>query len=151
MSQPYGPPPRDPFQPIIPGPPAGPPYGAPPPGGPLEPPLVTIGDIVVTRSHVITPSGTFALKGARWNVVNYTQTTQTTSQTGLILAIVGAVLICALSLLFLLMKEDKTTGYVQVIVAGANGVQHVCNIPAYSPAVLPDISSRVSYAQSLSL
>lgn len=127
--------------------------GYPAPAGPpmpySEPPLVQVGDITVTQSQVITPSGSFPVAGSQWTVVDNSRTTETVSQTGIILAIVGFFLVCALSLFFLLMKDRVTTGYIQVMVRGANGIQHFTMIPATSPATLYDISSRVGYAQSL--
>lgn len=64
-------------------------------------------------------------------------------------ALLGFFLVCIFSLLFLLMKDTQTTGYIQVVVRGADGTQHVCNVPAYGPGTMHDISSRVAYARSL--
>ena len=68
---------------------------------------------------------------------------------GLVLALVGFFLICFLSLLFLLMKERRTTGFIQVRVRGAGGAMHVTNIPATSPWTMSDVSGRVYYAREL--
>lgn len=113
-----------------------------------EPPLVVIGDITCTQSQVITPSGTFPIAGSQWAVTDMSMTTERMSQTGLVLALVGFFLVCFLSLLFLLMKDRQTTGYVQVTVRGG-GITHVCNIPAFNPGVMGDVSSRVAYARTL--
>ncbi|GAC66225.1 hypothetical protein GS4_01_00260 [Gordonia soli NBRC 108243] len=113
-----------------------------------EPPLVVIGDITCTQTHVITPSGTFPIVGSQWAVTDMSVTTERMSQVGLVLALVGFFLVCFLSLLFLLMKDRQTTGYVQVTVWGG-GITHVANIPAFSPVTMPDISNRVAYARSL--
>ncbi|WP_059039238.1 hypothetical protein [Gordonia desulfuricans] len=110
--------------------------------------LVVIGDITCTQTHVITPSGTFPIAGTQWSVLDMSRTSEEISQTGIILALVGFVLICALSLLFLLMKETKTTGYIQVTVHG-HGITHVTNIPALNAGAMFDISNRVQYARSL--
>lgn len=118
------------------------------PGMVPEPPLVVIGDITCTQTHVITPSGTFPIRGSQWAVTDMSTTTERMSQTGLVLALVGFFLVCFLSLLFLLMKDRQTTGYIQVTVRG-NGITHVCNIPAYNPGVMGDISNRVAYARTL--
>lgn len=114
-----------------------------------EQPLVTIGDISCTQSQIITPSGTFPTAGAQWAVTDMSVTREQISQTGLVLALVGFFLVCALSLLFLLMKDRVTTGYIQVTVRGTNGITHVCNIPAHSPATMMDVSGRVNYARTL--
>lgn len=134
-------------------PPAAPPMGAAGPGypqlgAPMQQPLVTIGDITCTQTHVITPSGTFPIAGSQWTVTDMSTTTERMSQTGLVLALVGFFLVCALSLLFLLMKDRQTSGYIQVTVFGG-GVTHVANIPAVSPATMVDVSNRVNYARSL--
>lgn len=143
VTNPLGP--RDPVDPGY--PPPGAPYGAPFP--PMEPPLVQIGDITVTQSKVITPSGSFPVKGSQWVVTDRSQYSETMSQTGLVLALVGFFVVCALSLLFLLMKDRRTTGYIQVTVRGVNGVTHYSNIPALSQGTMPDIAARVGYAQTL--
>ena len=126
--------------------------GMPQPGmsqpGMSEIPLVTVGDITCTQTHVITPSGTFPIAGAQFSVTDMSTTTESMSQTGLVLALVGFFFVCFLSLLFLLMKERKTVGYVQIAVYG-HGITHVSNVPALSPATMMDISSRVNYARSL--
>lgn len=111
--------------------------------------LVTIGDISCTQTQVITPSGTFPIAGSQWAVTDMSITSERMSQLGLVLAIIGFFMVCFLSLLFLLMKERTTTGYIQVTVLGANGMTHVANIPAPSQMTMMDISSRVGYARSL--
>lgn len=114
-----------------------------------EPPLVVIGDITCTQHYVITPSGTFPLAGSQWEVTDMSVSSEQMSQTGLVLALVGFFLICFLSLLFLLMKGRRTTGFIQVRVRGAGGAMHVTNIPATSPWAMSDVSGRVYYAREL--
>ncbi len=119
-------------------------------GAPVpEQPLVVIGDITCTQNFVITPSGTCPIAGTQWIVTDMSVSTERMSQTGLVLAIVGFFMVCFLSLLFLLMKERSTTGYIQVTVRGAGGFLHVTNIPAYSPVTMGDVSGRVNYARTL--
>ncbi|MHC3001673.1 hypothetical protein [Gordonia metallireducens] len=114
-----------------------------------EQPLVVIGDITCTQNHVITPSGTCPIAGTQWIVTDMSVSTERMSQTGLVLAIVGFFMVCFLSLLFLLMKERRTTGYIQVTVRGGGGFLHVTNIPAFSPVTMGDVSGRVNYARTL--
>ncbi len=116
---------------------------------PLQP-LVTIGDITCTERDVITPSGTIPISQSRWVVTDMSTSSERMSQTGIVLAIIGFFVICFLALLFLLMKERKTTGYVQVTVTGPHGFVHVSNIPANSEATMIDVSNRVGYARMLS-
>jgi hypothetical protein len=53
-----------------------------------------------------------------------------------------------LGLLFLLAKETKTQGVVQVTVQGPNFV-HFTQIPVYHPSAVSDVNSRVNFARSL--
>ncbi|WP_157537166.1 hypothetical protein [Kitasatospora azatica] len=53
-----------------------------------------------------------------------------------------------IGLLFLLMKEKKTTGHVQVTVSGG-GRYHTTSIPVSSPEQVIDLMNRVNYARSL--
>jgi cell division septal protein FtsQ len=55
---------------------------------------------------------------------------------------------CLLGLLFLLIKDTKTTGHVQVSVQG-HGHYHATTIPASSPAMPMQINQQVNYARSL--
>lgn len=125
-------------------------FGMPSGGVVPDAPLVTVGDITCTQTQVITPSGTFPIAGAQWSVTDMSSTTEKVSTAGIVLAILGFLFVCVFSLFFLLMKDRATTGYIQVVVRGANGVQHVSNIPAASPATMMDVSGRVNYARTLS-
>lgn len=122
-------------------------YGAPVPTG-GEPVLVAIGPIQCTQTHVITPAGTAPIAGARWTFVNQTYNTRAIPQWALITAIVTALLFCGLGLLFLLVKEDRTQGYVQITVE-AEGLRYSTSIPVYSPLTVSDLGQRVNYAQSV--
>ena len=55
---------------------------------------------------------------------------------------------CFLGLLFLLAKEDKTSGYVQVTVHGP-GFLHTSTVPVASLAQVADINARVNYVRTL--
>jgi hypothetical protein len=118
--------------PAVPVPPAAPaapggyvPPAAPPPyAPPAAPILLAMGDIAVTQTHVITPSGTYPLEGTSWYVADHSVYEQVTPQWALITAIVGLFVVCILSLLLLLVKETKLSGFVQVTVQGP-GWSHV--------------------------
>jgi hypothetical protein len=116
---------------------------------PAPPPLVTIGDIACTEDQVITPSGTTPIRGLTWTFTNMSHTWQTVPTWAAVCAIVGFFFVCFLSLLFLLAKEDKTQGWVQVNVQG-NGFMHAVSLPVYSPYQVADYAARVDYARSLS-
>lgn len=127
--------------------------------GPSEQPqndavLTTIGDIAITQTSVITPAGRMPIKGSTWTVTDMTHTTQGVSQTGIVLAVASVVVgiwfcgIGLLGLLFLLMKEEKTTGNVQVTVQGS-GVYHSALVPAHGPQTVVQVTQSVNYARSL--
>lgn len=65
----------------------------------------------------------------------------------IVLAIIFA-FACLLGLLFLLIKEDRTTGYVEVSVRSGN-LFHVTQIPAQSPAAVLYVRQLVNQAQSM--
>jgi hypothetical protein len=75
------------------------------------------------------------------------RTEEKTPTWALFLAIVG-ILACLLGLFFLLVKEKKTTGYVQVQVQSGN-LFHVTQIPISSPFQINHIQQLVRQAQSL--
>jgi hypothetical protein len=56
--------------------------------------------------------------------------------------------ICLLGLLFLLAKEQRTSGYVQVSVQ-ANGFYYATQVPVNGPGVMGEIEGRVNYVRSL--
>ena len=56
---------------------------------------------------------------------------------------------CLLGLLFLLVKERKTTGYIQVTV-NSGGRYHATMIPARGPNDVFAVTQQVNYARSLS-
>jgi hypothetical protein len=116
---------------------------------PQEPPLVTIGDIACTREEAITPSGTRPIGEVTWTFTNLSQTWQTTPTWAVICAIAGFFVVCVFSLFFLLAKEDKTQGWVQVAVQ-APGFVHTTWLPVYSAHQVRDYMARVDYARSLS-
>jgi hypothetical protein len=132
--------------PPVPGPTPGFPV-SPAPGLPTEPVLVTIGDISVTQSTVYTPSGSRPLNEVSWNVADMSVTTQAIPTWAIICAVVFF-LMCFLGLLFLLAKEDRTVGAMQVTVSGP-GFVYTSSIPVYNPAQVADINARVNYARTV--
>jgi hypothetical protein len=115
---------------------------------PLQaPPLVAIGDISCTQDEVITPSGTGPIGELTWTFTNMSQTWRTIPTWAVVCAVVFAVF-CLLGLLFLLAKEDKTQGWVQITVQ-APGFVHTVQLPVYTPYQVTDYAARVEYARSL--
>lgn len=120
-----------------------------PPPLPAPPPLGWIGDIAVTADHVVTPTGTVPLRGSTWTVVDGTRRSETISTTGIVLCIVF-VWFCLLGLLFLLMKEQRTDGFVQVTVMN-QGWSHTTWVPATGPQTYSQVVAQVSWARQMSL
>lgn len=146
------------------GPPAQPPgygYPAPPnagygyPGQPgLVPagggtPMLSIGDITVMSDSIVTPSGTMPLKGAVWTATDMSRTEEKIPPVAIVLAIIFA-LFCLIGLLFLLMKQKRTTGFIQVTVTSA-GRHHSTMIPAMRAETFAMVMSQVNAARSMSI
>ncbi|MFJ6568012.1 hypothetical protein ACIQNU_11340 [Streptomyces sp. NPDC091292] len=131
-------------------------YGFPPPvGAPLVPaaggggaPLLSLGDITVVGDQIMTPAGSLPLRGAVWNATDMSHTEERIPPHAIVLAIIFFIF-CLLGLLFLLMKEKKTTGYVQVTVTSA-GRHHSTMIPAHGPGAFQQVMGQLNYARSLS-
>jgi hypothetical protein len=118
-------------------------------GSIAEKPLVTIGDIVVSQHWVTTPSGVRPLPQVYWTVTPMYQTTESIPAWAIVCAILFFIF-CLLGLLFLLVKERRTTGHVQVTVQGA-GLLHTCYVPVTSPQAAIDVAARVDYARSIAM
>ncbi len=130
---------------------AGQPYPLPDPWQPggQEPVLVAIGDIGVTQTHVITPSGTAPVAQCQFHVTDMSRTSETIPPWAIVLAVVFAVF-CLLGLLFLLVKEPRTEGGVQVVVQGPRFL-HTVHIPVYSPHQVVDLGARVNHARAIAM
>jgi hypothetical protein len=108
---------------------------------------VTIGDIGVTRTWVVTPNGNAPVAGSRWIVLDHSRTEKKIPTWAIVLAIVFA-LFCLIGLLFLLVKEEQTTGYVEVTVMSGS-LTHVTQVPVRSAAEVAQVRQRVHQAQTL--
>ncbi len=122
------------------------PMGAPSPMGGA--PLVSIGDITVMADAIVTPAGTMPVRGAVWNATDMSRTEEKIPTHAIVLAIVFFIF-CLLGLLFLLMKEKTTTGFIQVTVTSA-GKHHSTMIPAQNPGTFQQVMGQINYARSLS-
>jgi hypothetical protein len=81
-----------------------------------EQPLATIGDMSISRTEVITPGGSFPLRGSTWTLNDMTHSEEKIPMWALLLAIIGFFIVCVLSLLLLLVKERTTIGAIRVSV-----------------------------------
>ncbi|MEU7613692.1 hypothetical protein [Micromonospora sp. NPDC049204] len=117
-------------------------------GGP-EVVAVQIAEIAVCPPVIRTPTGVLPLAGATWHVADYWQREEKVATWALVCAIVGFFCLFVLSLLFLLVKETRHHGTVQVTVT--NGPQqYVARIPVADQAQVAHINNQVNYARSLS-
>jgi hypothetical protein len=115
-----------------------------------HPPLVQIGDITCTQEHVITPQGSAPIRDANWTFTDMSRTSQEIPTWAVICAIVGFFFVCFLSLLFLLAKENKTEGWVQVTVQTPS-FAHTTQLPVTSAFQVSDYFARMEYARSLTV
>jgi len=115
---------------------------------PHDPVLVAVGDIQITQHWIVTPSGTIPLRGASISAVDYSRVEQRIPTWAIVVAIVGFFVITLFSLLFLLAKEQRVVGHVQVTVQGP-GFLHVVNLPVAHPGTAADVHGRVLYARQL--
>ncbi|TDC49694.1 hypothetical protein E1258_27015, partial [Micromonospora sp. KC207] len=151
-------------------PPASGPYSAPPasgPPGPYPPALtataapfggpqygasvaaVQIGEIMVAPPEIRTPAGVLPVAGTQWHVADYWQTEQKVATWAIVCAVLGFFCLTIFSLLFLLIKETRHHGTVQVTVS--NGPrQYVARIPVTDQGQVQHINNQVNYARSLS-
>jgi hypothetical protein len=140
---------QDPGFPRPAGPGATPPAVPPPRALAGGSPQLQIGDITVLNTGWIeTPSGRMPLRGAVWNAMDMSRTEEKIPSYAIVLAIVFAVF-CLLGLLFLLMKERRTTGWIQVTVT-SGGLHHTTMIPAVDERTPQWVMQQIVYANNLS-
>ncbi|WP_225319457.1 hypothetical protein [Micromonospora aurantiaca (nom. illeg.)] len=131
----------------------GPAPGAYPPPGPVPPTqsavAVQIAEIMVTPPVIRTPAGVLPLAGASWYVTDYWQKEEKIAQWAIVAAILGFFCLTVFSLLFLLVKETRHYGTVQVTV-NSGGHQYVARIPVTDQFQVQQLNNQVNYARSLS-
>ncbi|MFJ9376094.1 hypothetical protein [Streptomyces sp. NPDC101455] len=146
---PYATPPGGPYAEGAYGYPAAPVYGYPQPQPAFGAPLLTLGDIAVNGDTIVSPAGSMPLRGAVWTATDMSRTEERIPPHAIVLAILFF-LLCFVGLLFLLMKERVTTGFVQVGV-NSGGRHHSTMIPVQSRDQVVYVLNQVSYAQSISV
>ena len=112
-----------------------------------ESPLVQIGEIVVSTSWVVTPAGNRPVAQATWNVNDMYRSYRAIPTWAIVMTIL-TVWFFLLGLLWLLVKEDRTEGFVQVSVYSP-GFSHATSIPVNSGMQVLDVYNRVNYARSI--
>lgn len=108
-----------------------------------------IGDVGVTNSSVILPHGRYPLRGTTWTVSNQTFVTSGTPGWAVALAIIGFFFVCVFSLFFLIAKESRVHGFIEVGVHGPGGFYHATRIAAIDPYTAQWVHQQVSQAQAL--
>ncbi|MFE9954064.1 hypothetical protein [Micromonospora sp. NPDC005299] len=125
-----------------------------PPAGPLLPAqsvvAVQIGEIMVTPPVIRTPAGVLPLAGASWHVMDHWQKEEKVATWAVVAAVLGFFCLTVFSLLFLLIKETRHHGTVQVTVTNG-GYQYVARIPVADQFQVQQINNQVNYARSLSV
>lgn len=119
------------------------PYGV----GQPDAPLVTIGDITISEHWVVTPSGPRPIRGTIWTVTDMSAWTESISAVGVVLCIIF-IWFCLLGLLFLLMKDRRLSGFVQVTVQG-NGFYHQTLVPVRGLNTFAQVNQSVNFARAL--
>ena len=109
--------------------------------------LAAVGDIQATATHLITPSGTVPLSTVNIYAMDQTHTTSKTPTWAIVAAVV-TFWFALLGLLFLLVKEAKTEGYILLTVDGP-GMRHVSQVPVFTAEQRADVMQRAAYLQML--
>lgn len=134
--EPYGGPTGG-YQPAVPQPPAG-----------ADTPIGAIGEIAYSQNTVMTPVGRFPIRGTVWTVNDLSRTERTTPSWAVVAAILLSLWTCLLALLLLLVKEQKTTGHVQVTVQGYDK-HYTTSVLVTHPAMVGQIHQQVNHARGL--
>lgn len=108
-----------------------------------EPIRVQLGDIAVTDTRVHTPLGNWPLQGTTWTMTNQTFVTEAIPTWAIVCTIIG-IFLCLLGLLFLLVKERRMNGAVQVSVQGP-GLAYSTYIPVRNEMAVYNISRNVDW------
>lgn len=110
--------------------------------------LVRFGPLAITADTVRTPGGSFPLSGSVWRSYDYWQTRRVIPTVAIVAAVLGFFVVPFVSLLFLLIRQDQTSGVVQVC-GSDGGRQHVVDLPVRSAAHAFAIHRQVQYVQLL--
>jgi hypothetical protein len=109
--------------------------------------LLTIGDIGLTPQWIVTPNGHAPLAGSQWIAMDMSRTESKIPSWAIVMAILFAI-VCLIGLFFLLVKEEKTTGYVEVSVRSGD-LYHRTQLPVSNQGAVHQIRQLVAQAQSL--
>ena len=108
-----------------------------------EPYLVTIGDVGVTQHWVVTPRGSAPVTGSQWWLAERAAWVQQIP----VWAVVLAVVLFPIGLLFLLVKEPRYSSWLDVTVQ-SDGLVHTTAVAAQSFEAT-QLAARVDYVRRL--
>ncbi|WP_066042028.1 hypothetical protein [Herbiconiux solani] len=115
-----------------------------------EQPLVRFGDIVMTEHWLMTPQGTVPLAGTQIYITDQTRVDRVTPTWAIVLAIVGFFVVFLFSLLFLLARDNRVSGFMQITVVNGSFTYQSAEPVGYNPAAqLYELQNRANYARGL--
>jgi hypothetical protein len=114
--------------------------------GRQEDALVTVGDIVISRSWLVTPVGTRRLAGTELVVTDSSRVESRIPAWAIVVAVTAFFFL--LGLLFLLVRENRVVSVVQVTVRNGD-IAYAVQVPVDGPAESQDVHARVAYARHL--
>lgn len=110
--------------------------------------LVSIGNVHATSEWVVTPAGSWPIGTV--NVTTQDQTATTTHTPGwAIVMVILFIWFFLLSLLFLLAREVRVSGFVNVTIWGPGGQTYTENVQVWTAEQRADVFNRVAYLQSI--
>jgi hypothetical protein len=118
------------------------------PGYPSSPPiLLSIGNTRATQDWLVTPAGSWRIADVNVTTADQTATTTHTPAWAIVMVVLF-IWFFFLSLLFLLAREVRVTGYVAIHIQSGSQ-SYTEQIPVNSAAQRYDVFNRVAYLQSL--
>jgi hypothetical protein len=109
---------------------------------------VQLGEVSVSSTTIYTPAGEIPLKGSQWTLSDQWQAQHKIPAWAIVCAILLFFFLCFFSLFFLLAKETRYTGTIQITIT--NGPrQYVARIPVTDQRIAQHVNSQVNYVRSL--
>ena len=114
-----------------------------------EPVLVQFGDITLTEHWLVTPAGSAPLRGTQLFVTDMTREERYIPAWAIVFAVIGFFFFF-LGLLFLLVKETRTSGFMQISVTnGAFSYQSAEMARGGRTAQLYELQNRTNFARGV--
>ena len=109
--------------------------------------LVSVGDITVSKHWLVTPNGNTPLRGTQIFLTDLSRSSTSTPTWAIVLAVIGAFFFF-LGLLFLLVRETRTVGVVQITVSNGSLV-HMTQVNVDSVQAIAELHGRVGFVRQL--